>query len=103
MRNQAQPIYASKLQRVSEGKRRRTIDKVAVARICGEEVASWKTLEKYGTRTIRARNVGIFCQIEARVKRFREEAEEERQAGIQGQWQLESPAREYLEQAKCCN
>ena len=32
---------------------------------------------------------------------MREEAEEERQAGIQGQWQLESPAREYLEQVKC--
>ena len=33
-------------------------------------------------------------------KKFREEAEEERQAGILGQWQLESPAREYLEQVK---
>ena len=42
-------------------------------------------------------------QERARVKRFREEAEEERQAGIQGQWQLESPAREYLRQVKCCN
>ena len=38
-----------------------------------------------------------------RVKRFRELAEEERQAGIQGQWQHESPAREYLEQVKCCH
>ena len=28
---------------------------------------------------------------------------EEKQAGIQGQWQLESPARECLEQVKCCN
>ena len=44
-----------------------------------------------------------FCQDRARLKRFREEAEEERQARIQGQWQLESPAREYLEQVKCCN
>ena len=35
--------------------------------------------------------------------RFREEAEEERQTGIQGQRQVESPAREYLEQVKCCN
>ena len=34
-----------------------------------------------------------FCQERAIVKRFREEAQEERQAGIQGQWQLESPAR----------
>ena len=41
-----------------------------------------------------------FCQERARVKRFREEAEEGRQAGIQGRWQLESPAREYLEHVK---
>ena len=31
------------------------------------------------------------------------QAEEERQAGFQGQWQLESTAREYLEQGKCCS
>ena len=30
-------------------------------------------------------------------------ADEEKQAGIQGQWQQESPAREYLEQVKCCH
>ena len=27
-----------------------------------------------------------FCQERDRVKRFREQAEEEKQAGIQGQW-----------------
>ena len=31
------------------------------------------------------------------------QAEEEKQAGIQGQSQLESPARQYLEQVKCCH
>ena len=35
------------------------------------------------------------------VKRFRQLADEEMQARIQGQWQQESPAREYLEQVKC--
>ena len=44
-----------------------------------------------------------FCQERSIAKKLREEAEKERQAGIQGQWQQESPAREYLEQAKCCN
>ena len=45
-----------------------------------------------------------FCQERARVERFREEAEEERPAGgMQGQWQLESPAKECLEQVKCGN
>ena len=44
-----------------------------------------------------------FCQERSRVKKCREEAEKERQAGVQGQWQQESPAGEYLEQVKCCN
>ena len=42
-----------------------------------------------------------FLQERSRAKRFRELADEEEQAGIQGQWQQESPAREYLEQVKC--
>ena len=41
-----------------------------------------------------------FLQERSRAKSFRELAEEEKQAGIQGQWQQESPAREYLEQVK---
>ena len=44
-----------------------------------------------------------LCQERERVKRFREQAAEEKQAGIQGQWQLESPAKEYFEQVKCCD
>ena len=43
-----------------------------------------------------------FLQERSRVKRFPELADEEKQAGIRGQWQ-ESPAREYLEQVKCCH
>ena len=42
-----------------------------------------------------------FFQDRSRAKRFRELVEEEKQAGIQGQWQQESRAREYLEQVKC--
>ena len=44
-----------------------------------------------------------FLQERSRVKRFRELADEEKHAGIQGQWQQKSPAREYLEQVKCCH
>ena len=41
-----------------------------------------------------------FAKTEQEQK-FREDAEKERQTGIQGrQWRLESPAREYLEQVK---
>ena len=34
---------------------------------------------------------------------IRQLADEEKQVGIQGQWQQEPPAREYLEQVKCCH
>ena len=44
-----------------------------------------------------------FLQERSRVKRFRELVDENRQAGIQGKRQQESPAREYLEQVKCCH
>ena len=40
------------------------------------------------------------CRERSRVKKLRGDA---RQAGIQGQRQHKSPAREYLEQVKCCN
>ena len=44
------------------------------------------------------------CSCErSKAKRFRQLADEEKQAGTQGQWQRESPAREYLEQVKCCH
>ena len=44
-----------------------------------------------------------FCQERDRVKRFREQAKEEKQARKRVKWQQELPAREYLEHAKCCN
>ena len=55
----------------------------------GKEGVSWKNVENDGERS--------------RVKRFRELTDEEKEAGIQGQWQQESPAKEYLEQVKCCH
>ena len=36
------------------------------------------------------------------ANKFMKDAEKEKQEGIQGQWQRESPAREYLEQVQCC-
>ena len=42
-----------------------------------------------------------FCREGDRAKRFREQDDEVKQAGIQGQWQLESPAKEHLVQVKC--
>ena len=41
-----------------------------------------------------------FSCERSKAKKFRELADEEKQAGIQGQWQQESPAKEFLEQVK---
>ena len=86
--------------RSSKGKRRKTTDKCAVERVRGAKGAPWKASENDGKRTTCSWN-------RVRVKKFRERAEEEKQAGKQGQWQLESPAEEYLDQVKrsddtCC-
>ena len=49
------------------------------------------------------REMWDYCRERSRVKKLREDVGKEKQAGIQGQWQRESPARTYLEQVKCCN
>ena len=41
----------------------------------------------------------LSCE-RSKAKKFQQLADEEKQAGIQGQW---PPAREYLEQVKCCH
>ena len=92
------------LQRISAGNRRYTIIKVAVVRVCREKGASWNVMENDGKRTYSTQEMlDYYCRERLRVKKFREEAEKERQAVIQGQWQHESPSREYLEQVKCCS
>ena len=92
------------LQQVTQSKKgEKPLTIVQWRQFAGSKGAPWKALENDGKRTIRARNVGILLPRRYRVKRFRELADEEKQAGIQGQWQQESPAREYLEQVKCCH
>ena len=41
-----------------------------------------------------------FTLERAKAKKFRKDAEKEKQEGIQGQWQQESPAKEFLDQVK---
>ena len=38
----------------------------------------------------------------AKANQFLKDAEKEKQEGVQGHWQREFPAKEYLEQVKCC-
>ena len=76
-------------QQTLAGKRRKAADKCAVETGSGKEGVSRKDVENDGERTIFAWDVG------------RNWPTRKRQAGIQGQWQQESPAREYLEQVKC--
>ena len=84
-------------------KRRQATDKCAVETGCGKKSVPWKDLRMMG-KSPYVRGMWEYCfQERARVQRFRELTDEEKQAGIQGQWQLESPAREYLEQVKFCH
>ena len=82
------------LQRFSEGKRRNNTDKLAVGTVRGAKGAPWKVLEDDGKISIRPKNVGVLLP---------RQAEEEKQTRIQGQWQLESPAKEFLEQVESCD
>ena len=104
VRNRTRLTYARSASTIlSEGRRRKTTDKCAVETGCGEKGVPWKDLENDGKEPYVRGMWEYFLQERNRVKRFREQAEEEKQAGIQGQWQLESPATEYLEQVKCCH
>ena len=60
----------------------------------------WKDLDNDGERTICTWYVGIISPRKEWSKEVWNGAEEERQSGIQGLWQLESPDKEYLEQVK---
>ena len=101
--NEGDEAYTTNLCQKSFNKHLQAGVKCAVDTGGGKEGVPWKAVENDGQRTIHTRNVGIFCQGRSREKRFRELAEQEQQAGIQGKWQQESSARKYLEQVKCCH
>ena len=90
------------LQQTLAGKRT-TTDKSEVEAGCGKEDVSGKSVENDGKRTYLCGMWEHFSCERSKVKKFRRLADEEKQAGIQGQWQQESPAREYLEEVKCCH
>ena len=58
----------------------------------------WRMLEK--DQYIRGIWEYFSCG-RSKAKKFRDDAEKEKQEGTQGQWQREPPAKEYLEQVKC--
>ena len=61
-------------------------------------------MENDGKRIVHERDVGISLPRKIKRKeKVREDAENERQTGMQSQWQHESPAREFLERVKCCS
>ena len=64
------------------------------------ESASWQTMENAGERPAHARNWEFLSFERAKAKKFLNDAKKEKQEGIQGQWQRESPAKEYLEQVR---
>ena len=60
----------------------------------------WTMMEK--EPYLRGRWEHFSCE-RSKAKKFRQLADEEKQAGLEGQWQQESPAKEYLEQVKFCH
>ena len=44
--------------------------------------------------------MGVFLSCKSEGEKFLNDAEKEKQEGIQGQWQQESPAKEFLDQVK---
>ena len=44
--------------------------------------------------------LGYFLSCKSESEEISKDAEKEKQEGIQGQWQQESPAKEFLEQVK---
>ena len=84
-------------------RRRRTTDKCEVEAGRGKESVSGKNMENDGKEPYLRGTLEHFSSERSKGKKFRQLADEERQTGIQGQWQQESPAREYLEQVKCCH
>ena len=86
------------LQQKSGGKKRYIIDEVTVVFAVEEKKAQRGMQRRMLTYDV----FWIFSCERLETKKFREDAEKEKQEGVQGQWQRESPAKEYLEQVKCC-
>ena len=80
------------LQQFSRGKRRETTDKCAVETGVEKKAYRGRIWRMMGKGPYVRVMWEYFLQERNRAKKFRELAGEEKQARIQGQWQLESPA-----------
>ena len=86
------------LQRELDGTGPGAVQELAVEGSCGKE---GRILADYGVlKDQNTRNVGVLSFERTKAKKFLKDAEKEKQEGIQGQWQQEAPAKEYLEQVK---
>ena len=92
--NKGDEAYATRLcqkcfNKHLQAKEEKPLTNVQWRQVVEKKAYRGKDVENDGERTIFAWDVG------------RNWPTRKRQAGIQGQWQQESPAREYLEQVKC--
>ena len=82
------------LQRKIDGTGPGAVEVLAVEGSGGTESASWQIVENVGKGPVYTRNVEVLLSLErAKAKKFLKDAEKEKQEGIQGQWQHESPAK----------
>ena len=76
------------------------VEVLAVEGSRGTEGASWQILEKCWEKDQLIQGMWEYVSLErAKAKKFRKDAEKEKQEGIQGQWQQESLSKGFLEQA----
>ena len=96
-----QPTCVRNCQQTLAGKRRRTTDKCEVE-VCGKEGVPGKNVVNDWERAISARDVGTFSPVKDQRQRHFDNwptRKGRREYKVSGR----SPAREYLEQVKCCH
>ena len=75
------------------GSGRQWVEQKRIVADCGN---CWETASVY------KRCGSYFCLERVKGKKFLDDAKKEQQEGIQGQWQQESPATEFLDQVRRC-
>ena len=66
---------------------------------CGKEGSSEQAVEVFGSEQYLS-GVGVFHSHKGWARKILADAANEKQKGMQGQWQLESPFKEVLEEVK---
>ena len=95
-------LVSAVLQRKVDGAGPGAVEVLAVEDNGGTESASWQIVENVGKGPVYAKDVEYFCLECVKAKKFLQDAAKDKQEGIQGQLQQESPVKEVLDQVTRC-